>query len=145
MTIPTKGWSSAPTRRSAGVRAGGRTPGRGRRAGPGKPGPCSRLALGGCGLPSERDRHARLVRVAVDHDLDLVAGLVRGDRVAKLFDRGNPLAPEGDDDVAAEHERLACDDNLRLAALQACVVGTRVLRDRLHDDAPRDGEVVLVR
>ena len=65
------------------------------------PGPV-RLALGGSGPPPERDCHARLVRVAKDLELDLVARLVRGDRVAEFFDGGNLLAVGRDDDVAAE-------------------------------------------
>src|SRR5207237_103078 len=48
------------------------------------PVPKVRLTLGGSGLPPERDAHARSFRIAEDHELDLVARLVRGDRVAEL-------------------------------------------------------------
>src|SRR5215471_5316396 len=101
-----------------------------------------RLALGGWGLPSERDGHARLVRAAVDHDLDLVAGLVRGDRVAELFGGGNLVAVESDDDVATEDVGLAGDDDPPVPGLETGLVRAGVVRDRLDDDALLDCEVV---
>ena len=56
-------------------------------SGPASRGLIRQLALGGGGLPPERDGHARLLRVAIDHEPDLLARLEAGDRVAELFDR----------------------------------------------------------
>ena len=58
-----------------------------------------------------------------DRDPHRVAGLVRGHRVAELFDRGDLPAVELHDHVSAEHEALAGDHDLLLAALEAGLVG----------------------
>ena len=75
-----------------------------------------------------------------DRDANLVAGLVRGDRLAERVDRCDLLAVDRDDHVPAELVALAGDDDLGRAAFEAGLRGGAAGLDGSDEHALLRGE-----
>src|SRR3954453_10851019 len=92
-------------------------------------------------------RHGDLLRFAVaqDRQFHLSAGIVSVDRVDHVFHRGDRLAIDFGDDVAAELEARAFDRRFGRPALQPRLVGRAAPDHFRNQDAFFDGKVYGLR